>query len=479
MNTLLKLAVSAVVIVANVYAVEMPDFELDLEHRNTKQLKEIAEKDINVAFGVDAFTEHYRAHMWDVRNNYKHTPMENDIVRYENLKYYNTVYKLIPTEIARCIFDIKDGMIEYTDNYDDILECKGSVPVEQYNQSNWNYVVLVNVLNRYRNYTKGHNKKHTISKIIKEVCEGLNKRYGKGYASIIDDAANDIKVYLDTLRLDTLFNLESRKNKIERYRDALKNVDKSIEEERFFFIGKYGTAPELNKDIMKWITMKSMFSDVEPITQHGTTYYICKQKYRQEESKDEKDTDAYIRYVDQDEKLKGFEKQNAWVTKNIGAKSLEKEKYLRNIITISDNELQALWSISDDKYVMDRVRKYIDNCRKDAETGALNQNYSNKLIEIYNMLNQVGGKNLEPLVAGMCDVVDMDGNKDKKQKITEQQKAAMSKRVKRFHEALQIDEEKAKQMGSEDWRKYLRQAIKEALLDAKTITKEEAEKITQ
>ena len=179
MKALLRLAVSTVVVVANVYAVEMADFELDLEARSVEQLQEIAKKDINVAFGVDAFTEHYRAHMWDIRNNYKNTPIENEIVRYESLKYYNTVYKLIPTEIARCIFGIKGGMVEYTDNYNDILECQGSVPVEQYNQSNWNYVVFVNVLNRYRNYTKGHQNYHRMSTIITEVCEGLNKRYGK------------------------------------------------------------------------------------------------------------------------------------------------------------------------------------------------------------------------------------------------------------------------------------------------------------
>ena len=477
MKALLRLAVSTVVVAANVYAVEMAEFELDLEHRDIGQLEAISKQDINVAFGVDAFTEHYRAHMWDIRNNYKHTPWENEIVRYESLKYYNTVYKLILTELARCIFDIKGGMIEYTDNYDDILECKNGKKIAQYDQSNWNYVVFVNVLNRYRNYTKGHKNKHKKNTIIKEVCEGLNKRYGKGYAKIIDDAANDIKVYLDTLRLDTLFTLENRTNKIERYRDALKNVDKSIEEERFVFIGKYGTAPELDKDIMKWVTMKSMFSDVEQIKQNGTTFYICKQRYRQEGSIYEKDTNAYIRYVDQDETLTGFGAQKAWLITNRGAMPVEKKKYLRNIITISNDELQALWSISSDEYVMDRVRNYINNCRKDVETRALSQDYNNTLIEIYNMLNQVGGDNLEPLVAGMCDVVDMDGIKDKKKTITEQQKAAMSKRVKYFHTALQIDEEKAEQMKREEWRKLLMETIKDALLGASAITQKEAEKL--
>ncbi|MBQ9335239.1 MAG: hypothetical protein IJS10_01700 [Alphaproteobacteria bacterium] len=98
MKALLRLAVSPVVVAANAYAVEsvveMADFELDLEYRDIKQLEAIAKTNIKVAFGVDAFTEHYRAHMWDIRNNYKRTPEKNEIVRYESLKYYNTVYKI-------------------------------------------------------------------------------------------------------------------------------------------------------------------------------------------------------------------------------------------------------------------------------------------------------------------------------------------------------------------------------------------------
>ena len=194
MNTLLKLTVSTVVVAANVQAdVVMPDFELDLEVRDIDQLKKIAKKDVNVAFGVDAFTEHYRAHMWGVRNNYKHTPEENEIVRYESLKYYNTVYKLILTELARCIFDIKGGMVEYTNNYDDILKCKGSVPVEQYNQSNWNYVVFVNVLNARINGDKGS---------IEAIGDRIIKQFDLIYADLIKWAVYDIKQYFEALGLE-------------------------------------------------------------------------------------------------------------------------------------------------------------------------------------------------------------------------------------------------------------------------------------
>ena len=202
MKALLRLAVSTVVVVANVQAeVIMPNFELDLEHRNIKQLKKIAEKDINVAFGVDAFTEHYRAHMWNIRNNYKHTPWENEIVRYESLKYYNTVYKLILTELARCIFDIKGGMVEYTDDDDEILECKGGKPIEQYDQSNWNYVVFVNVLNRVIH--KADYDENKIEDDINEVKDNLKKTY-KGAVDVgnIEDAARDIRTYFNVLNLN-------------------------------------------------------------------------------------------------------------------------------------------------------------------------------------------------------------------------------------------------------------------------------------
>ena len=177
MKTLLRLAVSTVVVAANVYAVEMADFELDLEYRNIKQLEKIANANIKVAFGVDAFTEHYRAHMWNIRNNCEHTPEENEIVRYESLKYYNTVYKLIPTEIARCIFGIKGGMVEYTDDNDEILECKGGKPIEQYDQSNWNYVVFVNVLNAKMNGDGNGNKNETIDEIGGRIIKHFDTKY--------------------------------------------------------------------------------------------------------------------------------------------------------------------------------------------------------------------------------------------------------------------------------------------------------------
>ena len=200
MKTLLRLAISTVVVVANVYAVEMADFELDLEARSVEQLQEIAKKDINVAFGVDAFTEHYRAHMWDIRNNYKYTPEENEIVRYESLKYYNTVYKLIPTEIARCIFGIKGGMVEYTDNYNDILECQGGKPIELYDQSNWNYVVFVNVLNRYRN-----NETAKVKDVIKTIVAGIIDKYktqlSAAKQNLIRLSGGDIEQYFEVLRL--------------------------------------------------------------------------------------------------------------------------------------------------------------------------------------------------------------------------------------------------------------------------------------
>ena len=200
MKALLRLAVSTVVVAANVYAVEMADFELDLEYRNIKQLEKIANANIKVAFGVDAFTEHYRAHMWNIRNNCEHTPEENEIVRYESLKYYNTVYKLIPTEIARCIFGIKGGMVEYTDDNDEILECKGGKPIEQYDQSNWNYVVFVNVLNRVI-----HKNNYDADKIeddINKVKDNLKKTY-KGAVDVgdIEDAARDIRTYFNVLNL--------------------------------------------------------------------------------------------------------------------------------------------------------------------------------------------------------------------------------------------------------------------------------------
>jgi len=79
MSDLLKLAVSCVAVIVNVHAVDMAKFQLDLDVKNEGQLAAIAK---TLHFWGDAFTEHYRAHEIIT------TPEENDIVRYENLKYY-------------------------------------------------------------------------------------------------------------------------------------------------------------------------------------------------------------------------------------------------------------------------------------------------------------------------------------------------------------------------------------------------------
>ena len=328
--------------------------------------------------------------------------------------------------------------------------------------------MFVNVLNSYRNNSKRHTKYHRITTIVSEVYKDLQAHYGKKYKSIINNAINDIKDYWNIL------SLEEYAKKLEDWKQRIKDfsIDKAQQ-----WINKYMRVYiQKDNDLIRCIRIREMFGFL--FEQKGDiydSYWVSEMPY-----KHVKALESHIHYGPKKGKIKGFTaSQICSIDDYANEKVMSKEWYLETILQISYNERYALREISDDKYTMNWVRKYIDNCRKDAETGVLNPNYSNKLIEIYNMLNQVGRNDSNPLVAGLCDVVDTDGKKDKKATIPEQQKAAMRKRVKRFHEALQIEEEKAKQMKCEEWRKYLRQAIKEALLDAKTITKEEAEKITQ
>ena len=80
---------------AEISALVMPNFEIDLEYRAVAQFNTIAKQDVNIATGVDAFTENYRAHIWKIRNYYakkQFSEEDRSVVDYENLYFVTERY---------------------------------------------------------------------------------------------------------------------------------------------------------------------------------------------------------------------------------------------------------------------------------------------------------------------------------------------------------------------------------------------------
>ena len=153
------------------------------------------------AKAVMIFQDSYREHL-DMQRA-KENP--SDLLRDDNYKYFLTLYGVIVNEIARMVFDIKlenDPVSYVNKDKDDIIECISNgeskfKTIEDYDPSNWNYLLLVNVLNQVKNSDIEINKE-----IIQCAAEKILKedKY-KGYETRINNAVSDITTYFNQLEL--------------------------------------------------------------------------------------------------------------------------------------------------------------------------------------------------------------------------------------------------------------------------------------
>ena len=146
MKCFVRLAVAPLAIVSGVNAVTMPDFEIDLENGdNIECIKKLCAERFEIGVGAWIMQEAFRAHMWKIVQE-KHP----DYVDPGSIRYFSSVYKIIPTEIVRCCLRIRGGIADYKGaEADDFVICTGEGVKEsfkQYTPENWNYIMLVNVL---------------------------------------------------------------------------------------------------------------------------------------------------------------------------------------------------------------------------------------------------------------------------------------------------------------------------------------------
>ena len=122
-------------------------------------------------------------------------------------KFKTSVYNVIPSEIVRCMLDIKSykhGSAEYGEfkssefKIMEFLEADGFVGLDKYTEANWNYFLFMNCLNMMINYDfdASETSIDTVVDVIKDTDEQYSTYEGK-----LNAAASDIKIYMSGLRL--------------------------------------------------------------------------------------------------------------------------------------------------------------------------------------------------------------------------------------------------------------------------------------
>ena len=176
------------------YAIYEKDFHinvLDNEFENGIKTQN------NLKAAAFALKELYRIHL----KNMLH--VKNQLLEKYDLK---TITEVIPTEIIAAVLNIhvnNDNSVDYNNVQKRVLECSGRSykKLASYDQSNFNYLLLINVLDR----CVGSND--SIDDIIKgatddikEIEENGKKKYGQ-YAKYITQAAYDLTQYFTDLKL--------------------------------------------------------------------------------------------------------------------------------------------------------------------------------------------------------------------------------------------------------------------------------------
>ena len=137
----------------------------------------------------------YKAHLDEVRAKKHPYLLQNN-----GYKYFLSVYDVIFNEISKMKLSvIENGNSVYYDgkNENEIIKCNFAKNITRYNRSNWNYIILVNVLNQVKN-----SDKQIDINLIKDTAKHIAKdsEY-KIYQEKIKSAEYDVTQYFEQLDL--------------------------------------------------------------------------------------------------------------------------------------------------------------------------------------------------------------------------------------------------------------------------------------
>ena len=182
-------------VVMNAEAVVVDKFHARLYGQS--DLKELEKKDFVRMIAVELFKDSLRTHYDLLRYSEK----KPKLLQSENWKYFLTLYDVIPNEIAKAMFSISingDSVNYASKNASNIIECnsKGYKDISDYSPSNWNYLLLINVLNRVVN-----TETKIDEALIYNTARDIDNKYKNKYVYALKKAEKDIKTYFDELDL--------------------------------------------------------------------------------------------------------------------------------------------------------------------------------------------------------------------------------------------------------------------------------------
>ena len=175
--------------------VELSDFDAEIYgHTNTLELQR---KNPLLGVGLTILQYSYRSHLDEVCAK-KHPDLLDD----NSYKYFLSIYKVIFEEIAKMKLDIKVmGDSVYYAEKQEIIECTSEKnfykSIELYDESNWIYLLLINVLYQVKNSNANIDER-----LIRETASKI-KQAGKyvEYAEALERAEFDIVQYFEQLDL--------------------------------------------------------------------------------------------------------------------------------------------------------------------------------------------------------------------------------------------------------------------------------------
>ena len=193
------------VLFADANAIKVNEYSITLT--DDLKLDKMYKQDEYRAMASEILRQHYNAHLAKVR-------MENksELAKWDNETYNESVYGVILNEIARCFFNINNDMVTYNKFDGRMIECIGTDPLK-YDAANWNYVFLINFIDRFMANTVEYISTNAFKKLFDQALEEtkgaiLNAKKEDGYMcdyatykDAIERAYSDIKEYCAQLQL--------------------------------------------------------------------------------------------------------------------------------------------------------------------------------------------------------------------------------------------------------------------------------------
>jgi len=280
-------------------AIKVNDYSIMLT--DDPKLDTMYKQDEYRAMASEILRQHYNAHLAKVRMKNK-----SELVQWDNETYNESVYGVILNEIARCFFNINNDMVTYNQFNGRMIECVGTNPLK-YDSSNWNYVFLVNFIDRFMANTITPISGAAFNKLFNIALEDtketmLNAKTTNGYMcdyatykDAIERAYSDIKEYCTQLQLSDYLielmrarlntaniqykwiNKQDENGNAERkeldyedaqskYKEFITKIDKSPKDEKGRHIDEWNSNP--------WIFITTGLSGVNCYEQHNKVLYI-------------------------------------------------------------------------------------------------------------------------------------------------------------------------------------------------------------